>query len=97
MTGCADASASGPFSFVVVPVPGWLNQRQQQIVEYLIEENRVLREQIGWRRLQFTDSQRCRLAAKAKKVGRKVLAEVAAIVTSETLLYDPRVYGALSS
>jgi hypothetical protein len=36
-----------PFSFLVVAVAGWLNGRQQQIVEYLIEENRVLREQIG--------------------------------------------------
>jgi putative transposase len=75
-----------PFSFLVVSVAGWLNQRQQQIIEYLIEENRVLREQIGRRRLRFTDNQRCRLAAKAKKLGRKVLAEVATIVTPETLL-----------
>jgi len=52
----------------------------------LIEENRVLREQIGRRRLRFTDNQRRRLAAKAKKLGRKVLAQVATIVTPETLL-----------
>ena len=65
---------------------GWLNQRQQQVIEYLIEENRVLREQIGRRRLRFTDNQRRRLAAKAKKLGRKVLAQVATIVTPETLL-----------
>ena len=75
-----------PFSFLVVTVAGWLNQRQQQVIEYLIEENRVLREQIGRRRLRFTDNQRQRLAAKAKKLGRKVLAQVATIVTPETLL-----------
>ena len=56
------------------------------MIEYLIEENRVLREQIGRRRLRFTDNQRRRLAAKAKKLGRKVLAQVATIVTPETLL-----------
>jgi len=75
-----------PFSFLVVSVAGWLNQRQQHIIEYLVEENRVLRQQSGGRRLRFTDDQRRRLAAKAKRLGRKVLAEVATIVTPETLL-----------
>jgi len=74
------------FSFLVVSVAGWLNQRQQQVIEYLVEENRVLREQIGNTRMRFNDDQRRRLAAKAKKLGRKVLAEVAAIVPPETLL-----------
>ena len=47
-----------PFSFLVVSVAGWINQRQQQLIEYLVEENRVLREQVGNRRLRFTDDQR---------------------------------------
>jgi hypothetical protein len=75
-----------PFSFVVISIAGWMNQRQQQVIEYLIEENRVLREQIGNRRMRFTDDQRCRLAAKAKKLGRKILAQAATIVTPQTLL-----------
>jgi len=75
-----------PFSFLVVAIAGWLNQRQQHVIEYLIEENRTLPEQIGNRRLRFTDNQRRRLAAKAKRLGRKVLAQVATIVTPETLL-----------
>src|SRR5262245_17867223 len=75
-----------PFSFLVVSLAGWLNQRQQQAIDYLIEENRVLREQIGRRRLRFNDNQRRRLAAKAKTLGRKVLAQIATIVTPETLL-----------
>src|SRR5882762_3909428 len=75
-----------PFSLLVVSRGGWLNQRQHQIIAYLVEENCVMREQIGRRRLRFTDDQRRRLAAKAKKLGRKVLAEVATIVTPETLL-----------
>src|SRR5215469_931214 len=75
-----------PFSFVVISIAGWMNQRQQQVIEYLIEENRVLREQIGNRRMRFTDDQRCRLAAKAKKLGRKILAQIATIVTPQTLL-----------
>jgi hypothetical protein len=75
-----------PFSFLVVAIAGWINQRQQQLIEYLVEENRVLREQIGNRRMRFTDDQRRRLAARAKKLGRKVLTQVATIVTPETLL-----------
>jgi putative transposase len=65
---------------------GWLNQHQQQVVEYLLEENRVLREQIGSRRMRFNDNQRRRLAVKAKRLGRKLLARVATIVTPATLL-----------
>ena len=76
----------GPFRFVLIAIAGWMNQRQLQMIEYLREENRVLREQLGERRLRFTDDQRRRLAAKAKGLGRKVLAEVATIVTPETLL-----------
>src|SRR5467141_1212739 len=75
-----------PFSFLVVSLAGWLNHRQHQIIDYLVEENCVMREQIGRRRLRFTDDQRRRLAAKAKKLDRKVLAQVATIVTPATLL-----------
>jgi transposase InsO family protein len=75
-----------PFTFLVVSISGWMNQHQHRVIEYLIEENRVLREQIGNRRMRFTDYQRCRLAAKAKKLSRKILEQVATIVTPTTLL-----------
>ena len=75
-----------PFSFLVVSLSGWMNQHQQHVIRYLVEENRVLREQIGNRRMRFSDDQRRRLAARAKKLGRKLLNEVVTIVTPETLL-----------
>src|SRR4029450_5880177 len=75
-----------PFRFVVIAVAGWMNQKQQHAIEYLREENRVLREQLGTRRLRFTDDQRRRLAAKAKLVGRRVLNDIADLVTPDTLL-----------
>src|SRR6476660_4994714 len=75
-----------PFRFLVISVAGWMNQRQLLVIDYLREENRVLREQLGERRLRLNDDQRRRLAAKAKGLGRKILAEVATIVTPETLL-----------
>ena len=75
-----------PFRFVLIAVAGWMNQHQLQVIDYLREENRVLREQMGGRRLRFSDDQRRRLAAKAMVLGRRILAEVATIVTPETLL-----------
>src|SRR4030095_13653191 len=75
-----------PFRFLLIAVAGWMNQRQLQMIEYLREENRVLREQLGERRLRLTDDQRRRLAVKAKGIGRKLLAEVSTIVTPEQLL-----------
>src|SRR5215467_11473354 len=75
-----------PFRFLLIAVSGWMNHRQLQVIEYLREENRVLREQLGGRRVRLNDNQRRRLAVKAKVLGRKALAEVATIATPETLL-----------
>jgi transposase InsO family protein len=79
-------SLSHPMQFVLVALAGWINQQQRDVIDYLQEENRVLREQIGARRLRFTDDQRRRLAAKARTLGRRLLREVATIVTPDTLL-----------
>ncbi len=46
----------------------------------------MLREHVGPRRLRFTDEQRRRLAAKAKKLRFGRLKEIANPVTSQTLL-----------
>ena len=56
-----------PFQFVVIVLAGWMNQRQQNVIAYLREENRVLREQLGDRRLWFNDNQRSRLVAHAER------------------------------
>ena len=42
--------------------------------------------QIGARRLRFTDDQRRRLSARARTLGRRLLREIATIVTPDTLL-----------
>src|SRR5215831_7748740 len=78
--------AMDPFRFVLIALSGWMNQRQLRVIDYLREENRVLREQLGDRRLRLNDDQRRRLAAKARRLCRRVLKEVAGIVTPETLL-----------
>jgi hypothetical protein len=51
-----------PLQFLILTVSGWVNRNQQDLVAYLQEENRVLREHLGDRRIRFTDTQRCRLA-----------------------------------
>lgn len=66
----------------------WATRRQAGVIAYLIEENRVLKEQLehGGKRLRFTDDQRRRLAAKGKRLGRKALSQIPTIVTPETIL-----------
>jgi hypothetical protein len=71
------AKARDPFRFVRITVAGWMNQRQLHVIQYPREEHRVWREQLGERRLRFTDEQHRRLAAKANGLGREILAEVA--------------------
>src|ERR1019366_472519 len=69
-----------------ISLAGCLNQHQRDVIDYLEEENRVLREQLGSKRLRLNDDQRRRLAVKAKKLGGHVLHELKTLVTPETLL-----------
>src|SRR4029453_3617477 len=77
---------SFPLQFVLVAFSGWVNQQQRQVIDYLQEENRALRERLGPRPLRFPDDQRRRLAAKAKILGRRILGDIATLVTPDTLL-----------
>ena len=72
--------------FVVLLLVGWVSRHQQEMIEYLKAENRVLREQLGEKRLRFTEAQRSRLAIAGEKLGRKLLAKVATLVTPDTIL-----------
>jgi putative transposase len=75
-----------PFHLIIIALAGWLNRQQQAVIDYLIEENRVLKEQLEGQRLRFTDEQRIRLAVKAKVLGRRALDELETLVTPDTLL-----------
>ncbi len=72
--------------FLVLTCAGWVNRHQEDLIDYLRAENRVLREQLGGRPLRLTDAQRRRLAVRGKKLGRRVLTQVAGIVTPDTIL-----------
>jgi transposase InsO family protein len=73
---------------LLVTFAGWVSRQQTSVIEYLVEENRVLKEQIesSGRRMRLTDDQRRRLAAKGKPLGRRVLRRIATIVTPDTIL-----------
>jgi putative transposase len=73
-------------TLVLVALAGWINRQQQDVIDYLREEVRVLRELQGKKRLRFSDDQRRRLAQKGKRLGLSRLKEVAAIVSPQTLL-----------
>jgi hypothetical protein len=79
-----------PLQVLLVTLAGWVNRHQQHVIEYLVEENRVLKEQLKGRRLRLTDDQRRRLAAKGRRLGRRVLRQVATIVTPDTIAYAER-------
>ena len=75
-----------PLELFFLFLAGWVNRHQDAVIEYLKEENRVLRELHGKKRLRFTDKQRRRLAMKGKALERKVLGEVGSLVTPDTIL-----------
>ena len=75
-----------PWQFMLLTLAGWINRGQQEAVEYLRAENQVLAEQLKGRRLRLTDDQRRKLAIRGKALGRKLLGEVATIVTPDTIL-----------
>ena len=72
--------------FLVLTMAGWLNRHQEDLIDYLREENRVLREQLGPQPLRLTDAQRRRLAVRGERLGRRALTQVASIVTPDTIL-----------
>lgn len=73
--------------FLLFTFAGWVNRHQQAVIEYLQAENQALREQLGKKRIRWTDAQRRRLAEKAKSIGRAALHQLGTVVTPDTLLH----------
>ena len=69
-----------------VLLAGWVNRQQQDVIDYLREENRVLRAGLRGKRLRLSDDDRRRLAVKAQALGREALAQIASVATPATLL-----------
>ena len=75
-----------PLRVLLLTVSTWVHREQHRAIEYLLEENRILKEQLGKRKLRLTDGQRRRLAAKGKVLGRRMLRQLATLVTPDTVL-----------
>jgi len=78
------------FNLLVVCLAGRLTRQQNQVIEFLQEENRTLHELLDRERTRLTDHQRWRLAIKARPVSRKVLQQIidrcSAVGTAQPLL-----------
>jgi hypothetical protein len=69
-----------PFQLLLISLSGWLNQQQQDVMDCLQEENRVLREQLGDRRLPPERSAPA-FGGQGEETGPRVLHELATLVT----------------
>lgn len=56
-----------PMTMILVILVGWINQHQQDVIEYLKAENAILKEKIGKKRNILSDQHRRILAVLAKK------------------------------
>ena len=75
-----------PLRVLLLTLTGFVNRHQADVIAYVVEENRILKEQMKGRRIRLTDDQRRRLAAKAKVLGKRTLNHVASTVTPDTLM-----------
>jgi putative transposase len=75
-----------PITILLVMLAGWINRHQQDVIEYLKQENAILKEKLGKKRLILSDDQRRRLAVLAKRIGRNGLNEICGIFSPETLM-----------
>jgi hypothetical protein len=46
-----------PLRLLLVTLAGWVNRHQQAAIDYLVEESRILHEQLGGRRVRMNDDQ----------------------------------------
>jgi hypothetical protein len=66
-----------PWQLFFAVLAGWVNSRQQAVIDYLRTENQVLKEKLGKKRILLDDDQRRRLAVRGKVLGRKALEQIA--------------------
>ncbi len=79
-----------PIMMLASILAGWINRQQQEALEYALEENSILREELqkatGRKRIQLNDTQRRRLAILGRKLGRKLLGQVCRACSPDTLM-----------
>jgi hypothetical protein len=71
---------------LIAMIAGWLQRHQQHVIAYLLEENRILKAQLGNRRLRLSDTERRRHASLAHPLSRQCLKQLATLATPATLM-----------
>ena len=75
---------------LLMMLAGWINRQQQEAINYLLEENRILNDELlkatGRKRILLNDRQRRRLAILGKKLGRGVLSRISESFSPDTIL-----------
>ena len=62
-----------PWQLLVLIVSASMTKLQQEVIQYLMTENQVLKEKLGSGRILLNDDQRRRLDVKGKILGRRRL------------------------
>lgn len=75
-----------PWTMLLMMLAGWINSHQQDVIEFLKEENKILREKLGTKRIILNDNQRMRLARLGRKLGRKVLSDACCAFSPDTIM-----------
>jgi putative transposase len=75
-----------PWQLYLVILAGWIHREQQEVIDYMLTENQVLREKLGRKRILLNDDQRRRLAVKGRVLGRKRLEDIGTLFTPDTIL-----------
>ena len=85
-----DVMKNKPMVMLLTMIAGWMNRQQQEIIEYVMAENGILREELqkatGRKRIILNDKQRRRLAILGKRLGRGVLSKVCRAFSPDTLM-----------
>jgi putative transposase len=74
-----------PIQFLAAWIATWMARHQERVIDYLKEEDRVLREKLGGR-TRLTAPERRRLAKLGYELGRTGLRDVACIASPDTIL-----------
>jgi len=75
-----------PWQLLIIIVSAWMTKFQQELIDYVLTENQVLKEKLGCKRILLNDDQRRRLAVKGKILGRKRLQEIGTLFTPDTII-----------
>jgi len=70
-----------PWQLLIIIVSAWMTKFQQELIDYVLTENQVLKEKLGCKRILLNDDQRRRLAVKRTILGRQRLLEIGTLFT----------------